>query len=69
MASREAGMKGMAGFRAALYNTVMRRNSIFVTTMLVSTYFLTDVFFSGTDSVWKTLNRGVSFEVNRTTRV
>lgn len=68
MASREAGMTGMAGFRATLYNTVMRRNSIFVSTMLVSTYFLTNMFFSGTDTVWKSLNRGVSLYTRISTR-
>ena len=42
-----------------MYNTFMRRNSIFVTTMLVGSYGLTNIYFNGTESLWKSVNKGV----------
>lgn len=64
MASREAGMTGMAAMRAVVYNTLMRRNSIYVTTMLVGSYGLTSIYFNGTDSLWNTVNKGVSVAIS-----
>lgn len=59
MSNREVNMSGMAGVRAGLYNTLMRRNSVYVTACVVASYFVTHSYFSGTDSLWKSINRGV----------
>lgn len=61
MASREAALTGMAAFRTSLYNICMRRNSIYMTAVIVAGYASTNTYFSGTDSIWKSLNKGVSF--------
>lgn len=53
-------MSGMAGLRATLYNVLMRRNSVYVTTCVVSSYALTKAYLTGTDSVWAWVNKGVS---------
>lgn len=60
MASREASMAGMAAFRASFYNVFMRRNSVFVTFCVISSYALTNAYLSGTDALWKSMNKGVS---------
>lgn len=60
MASREASMTGMAALRSTLYNTVMRRNSAYVTACVLGGYVFTHAYLSGTDSVWKSINKGVS---------
>lgn len=60
MASREASMGGAAAFRASFYNVIMRRNSVFVTFCVISSYALTNAYLSGTDALWKTMNKGVS---------
>ncbi|PXF47233.1 Cytochrome b-c1 complex subunit 9 [Gracilariopsis chorda] len=62
MAAREAAMSGMAAVRATLYNVLMRRNSVYVTTCVVSSYALTNVYLKGTDSLWKSINKGKSWE-------
>lgn len=59
MASREAGMSGMAGMRASIYNVFMRRNSVYVTACILGSYFATHAYLAGTDSLWKTINKGV----------
>lgn len=65
MASREAAMTGMAGIRATIYNVLMKRNSVYVTACVVGSYGLTNLYFKGTESLWKTINKGVSFEYIR----
>lgn len=52
-------MTGMAAVRATLYNTLMRRNSVYVTACLLGSYTATHMYFKGTDSLWKSINKGV----------
>lgn len=53
-------MTGMAGLRASIYNVLMRRNSMYVTVCLAASYGATHAYWNGTDSIWKSLNKGVS---------
>lgn len=53
-------MTGMAAFRATVYNIFMRRNSVYVTACVVGSYAATHAYLNGTDSIWKSINKGVS---------
>lgn len=52
-------MTGMAGLRATIYNTFLRRTSVFTTTCVVAGMLGTSVFFKTSDAVWKSINKGV----------
>ncbi len=60
MASREASMGGMAGVRNTIYNIFIRRTSVYTTTCVIAGIVGTNMFFKGSDAVWKSLNKGVS---------
>lgn len=53
-------MTGMPAFRATLYNVLMKRNSVYVTACVLGSYVATNAYLSGTDSIWKSINKGVS---------
>lgn len=57
-------MTGMAGFRATLYNVFMRRTSVYVTACVLGSYVTTNAYLSGTDSIWKSINKGVSYSIS-----
>lgn len=60
MASREAAMTGMAALRATVYNVFMKRSSVYVTACVIGSYASTNMYLGATDSLWKSLNKGVS---------
>jgi len=45
-------------FTNAFYNTIARRNSIFVTSIFASTFAFTIGFDQGLDKFWDTWNKG-----------
>jgi len=53
-------MSGMAAVRATLYNVLMKRNSVYVTACVIGSYAATNLYLNGTDSIWKSINKGVS---------
>ncbi|CDF77478.1 unnamed protein product [Chondrus crispus] len=55
-------MTGMPAFRATLYNVLMKRNSVYVTACVLGSYVATNAYLSGTDSIWKSINKGKSWE-------
>lgn len=59
MASREASMSGMASVRATLYNVLMKKTSVYVTACVIGSYAATNFYFNSTDSLWKSINKGV----------
>lgn len=63
MASREQGFGGAAAMRRMIYNTFLRRTSVYTATCVVAGIVTTNLYFKATDSVWKSLNKGVSTRV------
>lgn len=61
MAAREASMTGLAGLRSSIYNLFIRRTSIYTTVCIAAAYATTEAYYSGTDRVWNSINRGVSY--------
>lgn len=60
MASREGSMGGGAAFRSMIYNTFIRRSSVYAATMVFAGMVTTNAYFKLTDGVWKSINKGVS---------
>jgi Ubiquinol-cytochrome C reductase, UQCRX/QCR9 like len=60
MASREAAMGGAAALRSTIYNAFFRRTSVYVTVCVAVAYASTEAYFTGTDRVWASINKGVS---------
>ena len=52
-------MGGGAAFRNMIYNTFFRRTSVYAATMAVAAMVTTDAYFKATDSIWKSINKGV----------
>lgn len=52
-------MGGAAAVRAGIYNAFMRRSSIYVTVCLAAAYASTEVYFSATERIWASINKGV----------
>lgn len=60
MASREGSLGGNAAIRNMIYNTFMRRTSVFTATCVLAGMVTTNYYLKATDGVWKSLNKGVS---------
>lgn len=59
MASREAGMGGMAAVRNIIYNNLIRRTSVYVTACVFGGIVCSNAYFRLSDSVWGSINKGV----------
>lgn len=57
-------MSGMASVRATLYNVFMRRTSTYAIACVVGSYAASHMYWKGTDSLWKAINRGVCLVCN-----
>lgn len=55
-------MTGGAAFRRMLYNTFMRRTSVYTATWIVAGMAATSAYFNVTDGIWKSMNKGKSWE-------
>ena len=62
MAAREATMGGMAAIRSTFYNVFLKRNSMYVATCVVAGFLGTNAYLSITDTLWKSINKGVRWK-------
>lgn len=52
-------MTGAKAVRAGLYNTFMRRSSVYATVCIAAAYATTEMYFGATERVWANINKGV----------